>query len=313
MTAKQAAAATRKAKKEFDAQKHQMAEDYVAELDRVITGGKLSEMTALTGGIRIKWTKTLNKTAGRANWKSRTHTHLASPSEWKSPFGSEENYVTVTKHTATIELAEKIVSDRHRLLNTVAHEFCHLCVFMINGRDDQPHGPDFKYWARKVMDAFGQRDGIVVTTKHTYVIDFKYVWECVECFRKYNRHSKSIDPRRHRCGVEGCRGELRQIKPVPRGQGKVASAAGGSGDEGIQGTKEKKPTEYQEFMKRQMKLVRLQHEGISQKEVMKIVGARWAEHKKQGKAGAGRAKPQVTEISSAQPTTEVVDLTLDED
>ena len=33
-----------------------------------------------------------------------------------------------------------------RLVNVIAHEYCHLANFMISGIKDNPHGKDFKEW-----------------------------------------------------------------------------------------------------------------------------------------------------------------------
>ena len=35
---------------------------------------------------------------------------------------------------------------QERLLNVVAHEYCHLANFMISGIKDNPHGKEFKAW-----------------------------------------------------------------------------------------------------------------------------------------------------------------------
>ena len=35
---------------------------------------------------------------------------------------------------------------QERLLNVVAHEYCHLANFMISGIKDNPHGKEFKEW-----------------------------------------------------------------------------------------------------------------------------------------------------------------------
>jgi len=122
------------------------------------------------------------------------------------------------KHYATIELAERIIDDEDRLINTMAHEYCHLANYMVMGVRDQPHGISFQVLGRKCKEAlkdhpvYGGR--IEVTTRHSYKIDYKYVWTCVDCCQNYGRHSKSIDPSRHRCGK--CKGLLQQIKPKPR-------------------------------------------------------------------------------------------------
>lgn len=249
----------REAKKAFEQSKHDLAASFLAELDKIITNGQLSELAASTGGIKLLWTNKLNTTAGRANWKRETIRTTCTAT----------NKVQVTyKHHASIELAEKVIDDEHRLLNVIAHEFCHLANFMVSGITNNPHGKEFKAWAAQCSRAFGDR-GIEVTTKHSYEIDFKYVWQCEGCGMEYKRHSKSVNPERHRCG--GCKGLLKQTKPVPRGSAKTAD-----------GVTKKAPTEYQLFMKEEMKRVREQNPGSPQKDIMKLVAGKWAA--KQGKA-----------------------------
>merc|ERR1712000_117810 len=99
---------------------------------------------------------------------------------------------------------------------------------MITGMTSNPHGKEFKVWASKCSQAFAAR-GVNVTTKHSYEIDFKYVWECTACGIEVKRHSKSVDPKKHRCG--SCKSTLKQTKRTPRGSGK--------------------PSEYQLFVKEQ--------------------------------------------------------------
>lgn len=264
----------REAKRTFEAAKRELAEKFLQELDTVITQGKLAELAESTGGIRVIWTNKLNTTAGRANWKRETV-------RTRQPDGTT---TTKHKHHASIELAEKVIDDSNRLLNVLAHEFCHLANFMVSGVTTNPHGREFKAWAAKCSRAFADR-GVQVTTKHSYDIDFKYVWECVECFTEFKRHSRSIDPSRHRCGR--CRGELKQIKPAPRGAGKKT---GGDGE----ATKVKAVSEYQAFMKEQMRLVKEENPKSPQKEIMKIVASRWAA--KKGAASAMTPDEQVRNL-----------------
>jgi hypothetical protein len=113
---------------------------------------------------------------------------------------------------------------------------------MISNVRDQPHGASFKGWARKVSQEFKDR-GVEVTTRHGYEIGYRYAWVCVGrngrgdsdgkagelsmcmgggvdgeeeegCGTQYQRHSKSIDVDRQRCGK--CRGMLVQVRPKPR-------------------------------------------------------------------------------------------------
>lgn len=286
----------REAKRAFAKAKHQLAETFLRDLDAQITNNQLSEMAASTGGIKLIWTNKLNTTAGRANWKRetvRTHVPAALTTNPNNNNNPSEPTITIKhKHHASIELAEKVIDSEPRLLNVLAHEFCHLANFMVSGITTNPHGREFKAWAAKVTRAFAHK-GIQVTTKHSYDIDFKYVWACAECGAEYKRHSKSIDPERHRCG--GCRGELRQVKPVPRGAGKEGDGGknGGGGNSGKDGGGGKKVSEYQVFMKEQMRLVKEERPGTPQTEVMKIVAARWA-LKREGKGVVG-AEGKATE------------------
>ncbi|KAK8226109.1 SprT-like family-domain-containing protein, partial [Phyllosticta capitalensis] len=219
-------------RKSFEECKHRLAEEFIQELDQTISGGRVSEMTAERGGIKLVWSKTLNTTAGRAIWtKEGSH------------------------NKATIELAEKVIDDEERMVNTLAHEFCHLLNYMISGIRDNPHGKEFKAWGAKVTRAFAHRN-VKVTTKHSYVIDFKYVWTCTCCGNEYKRHSKSIDPARSRCG--GCKSQLVQTKPVPR-QGQAS--------------------EYQLFMKANFNRIKSDNPGKSHAVIMELVGKAYREMK----------------------------------
>ncbi|KAF4974080.1 hypothetical protein FZEAL_8981 [Fusarium zealandicum] len=262
-------------KKSFSARKHALAESFLAELDREITQGKVAELAESTGGVKLVWTKTLNTTAGRASWRRET-TRTTRKTD------GEELSVTY-KHHASIELAEKVIDDEHRLLNVLAHEFCHLANFMVSGITTNPHGREFKAWAAKCSRAFGDR-GIEVTTKHSYEIDFKYVWACEACGTEFKRHSKSIDPQRHRCG--SCKGLLKQTRPTPR--------AGGGG-----------ASRYQTFVKEQMAVVREENPGSPQKVVMKLIGEKWA------KQEAGMKEKKKGGVESV--VDRMVDLTLEGD
>ncbi|KAE8450037.1 hypothetical protein EG329_007176 [Mollisiaceae sp. DMI_Dod_QoI] len=244
--------AAKEAKKAFSQRKHEIAEAFLAELDDKITNGQIAKLAASTGGIKIIWSKKLNTTAGRANWKRETV---------KSSLRLEDGKPApaIHRHHAAIELAEKVIDDEDRLLNVIAHEFCHLANFMVSNIKTNPHGKEFKAWAAKCSRHFGDR-GIEVTTKHSYTIDYKYIWECENCGIEYKRHSKSIDPARHQCG--SCKSKLVQIKPAPR-----------------TGTGTGKVSEYQLFMKENMKKVKEENPASPQKEIMGLMGKKYQEYK----------------------------------
>ncbi|KAI8720263.1 SprT-like domain-containing protein [Fusarium sp. LHS14.1] len=265
-------------KKAFAARKHALAESFLAELDREITEGEIAKLAESTGGVKLVWTKTLNTTAGRASWRRETI---------RTTRKTDGAQLSVAyKHHASIELAEKVIDDEHRLLNVMAHEFCHLANFMISGITTNPHGREFKGWAARCSAKFGDR-GIEVTTKHSYDIDFKYVWECSACGTEFKRHSKSIDPQRHRCG--SCKGLLKQTKPTPRGGG----ATGG-------------PSKYQIFVREQMAVVREENPGSPQKVVMKLIAEKWA------KQGGGKTGGKGSSKGIDGVLEKMVDLTIEE-
>jgi predicted SprT family Zn-dependent metalloprotease len=239
----------RGAKKAFEQEKEKLAQDFLHELDERITSQHLSELTAATGGLRIKWSSSLQTTAGRAHWKCKEVTAMIQQADGTFQSTKER------RHEGWIELASKVLNNEDDLLNTVAHEFCHLAVFMLNGKPKFAHGAEFKHWGQKCESAFKGR-GIVVTTKHNYEIDFKFIWRCVDCVGEVKRHSKSVNPEKQRCGK--CHGILEQVKPVPRATGK------GTGK-----------TAYQEFVSQQMKVIKAEGKGLSFKEMMAIVSTRW--------------------------------------
>lgn len=95
---------------------------------------------------------------------------------------------------------------------------------------------------------------------------------------EFKRHSKSIDPGRHRCG--GCRGDLVQVKPVPRrvngGDGGKTAATPVSG--------------YAGFVKLHFADLKRGMAGASHKEVMEALGRKYRAEK----AGDGEEKGAVT-------------------
>ncbi|EAS36394.3 HMG box-containing protein [Coccidioides immitis RS] len=226
-------AAIKKAeKREFDKRKVSLAEKFFKELDDSVTGGEIQKLAAAAGGVRIIWSNKLNTTAGRASWK-REHIKQKQPTQTASScFAASHNssdsrtasspeYLpsqAAYRHHASIELADKVVDSDDRLFNTLAHEYCHLANYMISNVRDNPHGASFKAWAQRCKKALNENPSyagrVEITTKHTYAINYKYIWCCVECAHEYGRHSRSIDPEKSRCGK--CKGKLVQIQPKPR-------------------------------------------------------------------------------------------------
>ncbi|PPJ57665.1 hypothetical protein CBER1_00076 [Cercospora berteroae] len=291
------------ARKDWETRKMSLAESFLRELDQTITQGRIAALSASTGGVQIIWSKTLNSTAGRANWRRETTKSHHSSNNTKD-ITKAATTTTTHKHFATIELASKVLTyspqAETQLFNVLAHEFCHLANFMISGIKDQPHGASFKTWGRKCSQAFKDR-GIEVTTKHSYEIEYKYVWQCVEeeeCGMEFKRHSKSIDPKRHRCG--GCKGNLVQIKPVPRGgpaKTAIGKVEGGEAEENKGGAvAAPKINGYAAYVKQHFaQLKKSLPSGTSHKEVMEALGRQYRAEK----AAAGTKTADSKAVSTA--------------
>lgn len=131
------------AKKKFDEQKINLARDLLKELDENISNGELARLSQSTGGVKIIWSKNLRSTAGRANWRRTVTKASTDSSNQNIPRRAGDAMV---QHYATIELADKVIDNEERLVNTVAHEYCHLANFMVSGVRGQPHGASFKSW-----------------------------------------------------------------------------------------------------------------------------------------------------------------------
>jgi predicted SprT family Zn-dependent metalloprotease len=261
-------------RKAFAERKHALAEAFLLELDTAISSGRVTSLSASTGGIKLIWSKTLKTTAGRANWR-REQIRMRT-----GPLPTDTS--TEIRHHCSIELAEKVIDDEDRLYNVLAHEFCHLTTFMISEVRNNPHGAEFKSWGRKATAAFANK-GVQVTTKHSYQIEYKYVWECVLCGYEFKRHSKSVDPARHSCGR--CKGKLVQTKPTPRGVGL-----------GKEGKREK--SEYQVFVKANFSRVKKELEARGAEVQMGKIMEAVAREYREMKARNGNAEKVVIDVDA---------------
>lgn len=300
------------ARKDWEARKITLAGSFLSELDEKITAGKIAELSASTGGVEIVWSKTLNSTAGRANWRRETT---------KSHSRSDPSQTTVThKHFASIELASKVLTynpaepaeAETKLLNVLAHEFCHLANFMISNVKTNPHGASFKAWGEKCTKTFRNR-GVEVTTKHNYEIEYKYIWQCEDvekCGMEFKRHSKSIDVQRHRCG--GCKAPLVQVKPVPRGAAAASSSGRGTPVEGVSGRKKKPATGYAAFVKGHFADLKKGMVGASHKEVMEALGRKYRAEKETKRTSAAAAAAEEEDINAMARKLDQVKLEVNE-
>ncbi|MGC4096884.1 MAG: SprT-like domain-containing protein [Nitrospira sp.] len=106
------------------------------------------------------------------------------------------------------QLSARTPYAEQELLNTLAHEMIHQWQFdVLKQRPD--HGLEF---LRK-MTHMNRSGEVAVTTYHALEQEVmalsKFAWRCQDCGRLYRRHRRTIQPKRHHCGV--CRGPLQEL------------------------------------------------------------------------------------------------------
>jgi len=203
------------------------------------------------GNVVVQWSKKLNTTAGL--------TRLQKISRDMTPG-------VPLKRQAVIELSTKVVDDEEKLRTTLLHELVHAAVWIFEGVSKPPHGAAFKRWAKMAMSKVPD---VTVTTTHSYHIQYRFNWACVNprCSFTIGRHSKSVDTARHRCGL--CKSKL--IEVTPDGAPK----------------KTVKPSAYNLFVKQHSKAIRQQlvkrDPNVTQADVMKELGRLWRQLKVQNR------------------------------
>ncbi|KAF2227633.1 SprT-like family-domain-containing protein [Elsinoe ampelina] len=206
-----------------------LAHTFLTQLDQTLTSSLIAQRTAPTGGVHLIW---------------NPHFTTSTP--------------TVPAYAATIELSSKILTDEERLRSTLAREFCHVAVGVVDQVPRGKHGGEFEAWGRRCEAVFGEM-GVRVTKRHDYELEWKYVWACAGtegelewvrdgegewrwyggCGVEVGRQKKRIDVEERRvCGH--CGGRLRRVKPLPEeleGGGGEGEADGGASeeDEGSEG------------------------------------------------------------------------------
>ncbi|KAK6533618.1 hypothetical protein TWF694_002554 [Orbilia ellipsospora] len=188
-------------RKSFEDSKDQFAKDYLKELDETVNNGEIGKLTAQTGGIQLVWTNAKQTTAGTCQVRRYST--------------GEDNLSAYFACTITLEV--KVCDDFDRVRDTLAHEYSHACVDILELdrrqlKNEGPHGKSFKTWAKKVGKAMGIP---VPTTCHDMVINYKFEYQCPSCGHIYKAHSRKKEWTTTK-GCEGCKVPLVQIKPVPR-------------------------------------------------------------------------------------------------
>ena len=111
------------------------------------------------------------------------------------------------------QVAQESEYGEQEIVNTLAHEMIHQWQYDILKRRPN-HGPDF---LRKMTEM--NRDGaLAITIYHSLQKEVlalaRFAWRCRQCGRLYRRQRRTIQPRRHYCGI--CRGSLQELGSVSR-------------------------------------------------------------------------------------------------
>lgn len=228
-----------------------------------------SPLLGLPTDIAVHWNSRLLKTAGQAKWRKATP-------------GREG--------VCKIDLSIKVLDTVEKLRATLAHELVHLATWILSCEMKPSHGAGFKLWhvldssrtdwterASRAARVHQCIPDIVVTTKHSYEISYKFHWRCLACPRtfvlppslahtssrscSFSRHSNSIDVTKAGC---------------PCGSPLIAIDA--DGNIKLPRTPAKRSA-WDDYRDIKSKEIRLESPGIASTEVFKLVATRWKEHK----------------------------------
>ncbi|KAF3910814.1 hypothetical protein ABW20_dc0103888 [Dactylellina cionopaga] len=241
-------------RKDFEETREKFARDYLIQLDDTVNNGAVQRLTAKEGGLQLVWTNANHTTAGTCLVKRYSSVDDKTPASF----------------SCVISLEIKVCDDFDRIKDTLAHEYTHACVDILEIdrrqlKNEGPHGKLFKSWAKKIGKAM---DIPVPTTCHTLEINFKFEYQCPGCDRVYKAHSRKKEWTTTK-GCEKCKMPLVQIKPVPRTVKKDGAAGSGL-------------TSYQIFQKETFAKLKKElppgtpfNLGVMQKEVTRL----WKEEK----------------------------------
>uniref|UniRef100_A0A7S3UES1 SprT-like domain-containing protein n=1 Tax=Picocystis salinarum TaxID=88271 RepID=A0A7S3UES1_9CHLO len=162
--------------------------------------------------------------------------------------------------SARVELSSKVVDAFPKLQRTLCHELCHVAAWLLDHTAKPPHGPVFKKWASRAMQVYPDLE---ISTCHHYEIHYPYRWKCGSCFKVYGRHSNSIKPEKHACGI--CRGRLE-----PMGKFKPTGSP----------VRKRAPSAYTSFVKAHFAQARSDlGQGVSHGAVMRHLSELWQQRK----------------------------------
>ncbi|AAM09185.1 XE-2 [Mamestra configurata nucleopolyhedrovirus A] len=77
-----------------------------------------------------------------------------------------------------IVLSSVLLTDQSRLVDTLAHEMCHVAVYMVDNKASIAHNDNWLYWVRKVIREY---ENIDIKRQHCYNIDDNACYMCSNC------------------------------------------------------------------------------------------------------------------------------------
>ena len=140
--------------------------------------------------------------------------HVRESSRTAAPTGSGRPFARRLRREIrlSLPLLQQVVQrseyGEQEIVNTLAHEMIHQWQYDILKRRPN-HGPNF---LRKMTEM--NRDGaLAITIYHSLQKEVlaltQFAWRCRQCGRVYRRQRRTIQPRRHHCGI--CRGLLQEL------------------------------------------------------------------------------------------------------
>ena len=200
---------------------------------------------ALPDDMEISWNVRLTKTAGLC-------------------YSRRYKKYNIETRSSRIELSTKVIDRGDRLRDTLIHEMCHAASWIISGYRDG-HGPLWRTWAEKAMRRYPELP--VIDRCHSYQIETKYTYKCVQCGYSIGRHSKSLDTERKVCGH--CHGRFELVVNTGAGAARGAPATPGS-----VGKQPKPPTGFAKFVQDNYKVYK--QPGASHAEVMRTLSEKFS-------------------------------------
>ncbi|KAG2386286.1 hypothetical protein C9374_002732 [Naegleria lovaniensis] len=229
--------------KQFKKVRGQLLQKYYDEFNSVCFKNKLPALKLsegkskdLKGKPYLLWNHHLRKTAGYCKLFTLKKTK------------NGKTTTTQLEKVVAIEISTKVCDCEERLVHTLAHEMCHAASFLFDGITG--HGKTFYSYGDLIRKYYPD---IPITTCHSYSIDYKYQWQCVDCGSMINRHSKSVDVSKQCCGI--CKGRLQEV-------GKSTKNSNNA---------------YNNYVKEHYKRFKESHPHLKQGEIMKLVAQAYRE------------------------------------